>query len=536
MPLTKRLLISLAAVAAVCAVAVPAASASTSQITIMQDNNAINKNPVQALTKMKQMGVTMVKYVIYWDFYVPDPNSTKAPAGATMPSTYTSHLVDLAVVDQAAAKVGIKLGFMVTAPAPRWASTNKQGTGSPNAADFQAFMSSLGTFFNGSTPGVAPVRWWSVWNEPNYIPNLSPQLSGTTYKGPDLYRSLLNSAWKGLTTTGHTTKSDTILFGEVAPRGISGGNQGQGPAQNGAGYKPIAFFNALYCETAAGKRFTGKLASANGCSSSAAAFKSANPALFDASGVADHPYSQGLQPNQKSGDCKVPGVSGNAFCLASKAHPADPYWTDLASISNLENGLAKNLKVYGSTKKYPIWSTEYGFWTTPPGKLACKGSVQSDCSLSQANAAYYSNWAEYLSYKNSRIVSFDQYQLYDPNSGVWTDGLLTSRGVPKATFDPWELPLYLPTTSVKKASSLTVWGGAKPAAVDKALGATPTVRVQFKGRTGGWKTVATVIPSTTNNGGYFTTKVKFTASGSVRLTYTAGATSLTSRTQAITVG
>jgi hypothetical protein len=549
MPLTKRLLIALTAVAAVCVLAAPSAHASTSQVTIMQDNNAVNQNPVQAFTKMKQMGVTMVKYAVYWSYYAPSPNATKAPGDATSPAIYAKTLNSLATIDQAAAKVGIKLGIMVTSPVPRWAETSTKGctskqvnqvhTCNPSAPDFTAFMTALGAFLGGSVPGVPAVRWWSVWNEPNYQPNLMPQLSGTTYSGPDQYRNLVDSAWKGLNASGHSTKTDTILFGEVAPRGISGGNKGLGASQNSVGYKPVAFFNALYCETAAGKRFTGKLASANGCGASAAAFKSANPALFNASGVADHPYSQGIEPNVKSGDCYIATAGlGNVFCPASKTHPADPYWTDLASISNLTNGLAKNLKAYGSTKKYPIWSTEYGFWTAPPGKTACKGSLQSDCSLSQANAAYYSNWAEYLSYKNSRIVSFDQYQLYDPTSGVWTDGLLTPKGVAKATFDAWELPLYLPTTTTKKAANLTVWGGARPAiyASQTVAGSKPAVAIQFKGKTGGWKTLKTIKINVKSPSGYFSTPVKFTASGSVRLSYTIGATSLTSRVQAITVG
>ncbi len=540
MPLTKRLLIALSTVAAVCALAAPSASASTSQVTIVQDNNAINAHPLTALTKMKQMGVTMVKYVVYWNDYVPSPTSTKAPAGVGDASTYLTHFDDLVVVDQAAAKAGIKIGFMVTGPAPRWASGNATGTEKPSDADFKAFVSALGTFFNGSVAGVPAVRWWSVWNEPNYG-NLSPQLSGSTYEGPDLYRGLLDAAWSGLTSTGHTTSTDTILFGELAPRGISGGNT-PGPAENSQGYKPVAFLAALYCETTSGKRFTGKLASENGCGSNAAAFKKANPALFDASGVADHPYSQGIAPDDKTGDCKLKlprKKVQNLFCDASKTHPADPLWTDLASISNLENGLAKDLRAYGSSKKYPIWSTEYGYWTAPPGTTACSASVTSDCDLSQSTAAYYLNWAEYISYKNSRIVSFDQYQLYDPASGAWTDGLLTKAGQAKATFDAYELPLFLPTTTAKKAGNLTVWGGARPALYDAEVipsGAKPTVAIEFKAKTGGWKTLKTVSINLKSPGGYFSVPVKFTASGSVRLQYTFGSTSLASRTQTITVG
>lgn len=543
MPLTKRLLTAAAAVTAVCALAAPSALASTSQVSIIQDNNAILANPVGALTKMKAMGFSMVKFAVYWNEYVPSATSTRAPAGAGTSSTYYPYFGELDKIDQAAAKVGIKLGFMVTAPAPRWASGNPQGTSKPSTTYFGDFMSALGVHFNGTASGVPAVRWWSIWNEPNYIPNLSPQLVGsTTYEGADLYRGLLASAWKGLTSTGHSAGKDTILFGEVAPRGISGGNSGFGAAYSPQGSKPVAFLAALYCETTDGRRFSGQLAAANGCGSSSARFKSDNPALFDASGVGDHPYSQGVPPSGRTGDCRAKsnGALKNIFCPASSSHPADPLWTDLGSISDLENGLAKDLKAYGSTKKYSIWSTEYGYWTSPPSASAntCHSASQADCAVSQAKAAEYLNQAEYISYENPRIASFDQYQLYDPTIGVWRDGLLTHGGVAKATFAAYELPLWLPTTSVRRASSLTVWGGVRPAADNASTvkGSKPAVAIQFKAKTGGWKTVQKLTINLKSPGGYFSTKVRFTSSGSVRLSYTIGSTSLTSRVQAVTVG
>ena len=212
MPLTKRLLIALTAIAAVCALAAPSAFASTNQVSIIQDNNAIDTNPMAALTKMKAMGFTQVKYVIYWNQYVPNSKGTKAPAHVASASTYDNYFGQLDQIDQAAQKVGIKLGFMVTSPAPRWAEGSTSGcqasniaAGScrPSDADFKDFVSALGARYNGSVSGVPAVRWWSIWNEPNYIPNLAPQLVGsTTYEGADLYRGLLDAGYSGLAATG----------------------------------------------------------------------------------------------------------------------------------------------------------------------------------------------------------------------------------------------------------------------------------------------------------------------------------------------
>jgi hypothetical protein len=551
MPLIKRLLISLTAIAAVCALAASSALASTGQVSIVQDNNAINANPMAALTKMKALGFSQVKYVIYWNEDVPNPTSTRAPANVASASTYDNYFGLLDEIDTDAQKVGIKLGFMVTGGAPRWAEGSsgcnsgqiaQSFTCRPSDADFGDFVAALGARYNGAN-GHPAVRWWSIWNEPNYIPNLSPQAtSSDPYEGATLYRGLLDAGWSNLKKTGHTANTDTILFGEVAPRGISGGNaEGGGAPFSGQGSKPVSFLAALYCETVSGKRFSGRTASENNCGT-AGSFKTANPALFGASGVADHPYSQGVAPSGKTGDCraKADNKVANIFCPASASHPADPLWTDLGSISNLENGLARDLKTYGSTRKYAIWSTEYGYWMTPPStsQNSCHSATQADCAVSQAHAAAYLNQAEYISYENPRIASFDQYQLYDPSIGPWFDGLLTRAGAVKPVFDAYELPLFLPTTSVRAPSNLTVWGGVRPAAYDAAhvKGLKPMVKIQFKAKSGGYKTVKTLAVNLKSPGGYFDTKVRFTASGSVRLLYTAGKSTLASRVQAITVG
>ena len=545
MPLRKRLSIACLIVAALCALAAPSAFASSSQVTIMQDNNAINHNPVAALSRMKLMGATLVKYAVYWKYLTPAQSSTRAPAGATNPNLYKPYFGQLIAIDQAAHAVGIKLGFMVTSPAPRWAegsgcsgSAIPNGTCKPSDADFQAFMTALGQTFSGSA-AIPAVRWWSIWNEPNYIPNLAPQTVGaSTYEAPDLYRGLVNAGWKGLTGTGHGPASDTILWGDLAPRGIAGSSS-FGPANNAEGYKPVAFVADLYCETVSGHRFSGRLASENGCGRSAGAFKAANPALFNASGVADHPYSQGVTPVQRTYDCRlrILGRPQNLFCDATRGHRADPLWTDLASISNLTGALDRAVRAYGSNRRFPIWNTEYGYWTNPPGANPCRSASQTYCALNQNTAAYYLNWAEYVSYRNPRIQSLSQYQLYDPRIGDWRDGLLTPTGAPKATFYAWELPMFLPTTRLAHAGNVTVWGGDRPALADaiRLRGFTPTVAIQFKGARGGWSTIKSVPVNLRSAGGYFTTSVHLSSSGSVRLSYSVAGRALTGRTQSVTV-
>jgi hypothetical protein len=144
------------------------------------------------------------------------------------------------------------------------------------------------------------------------------------------------------------------------------------------------------------------------------------------------------------------------------------------------------------------------------------------------------NEAEYLSYKNPRIASYSQYQLYDPPTPIWADGLLSNSGAPKVTLNAWELPLYLPRTSVSHPTSLTVWGGARAAAYAlSAYSRQAQVQIQFAPKGGGFTTLRTVTIG--NPRGYFQVAVPFTASGTVRLAWSSPFGTEYSRTQAITV-
>ena len=56
--------------------------------------------------------------------------------------------------------------------------------------------------------------------------------------------------------------------------------------------------------------------------------------------------------------------------------------------------------------------------------------------MSPATAAYYINWAEYLSWRNPIVASYDQYLLADPPGHYpFSSGLETSAGKKKATYN-----------------------------------------------------------------------------------------------------
>ena len=58
----------------------------------------------------------------------------------------------------------------------------------------------------------------------------------------------------------------------------------------------------------------------------------------------------------------------------------------------LEATLDRLQRVYGSDTKFPIWSTEFGYLTNPPNP---------QYTVTPALAAYYLNWAEYMTLAGS---------------------------------------------------------------------------------------------------------------------------------------
>jgi hypothetical protein len=385
----------------------------------------------------------------------------------------------------------------------------------PSARSFGAFVHAIGTRYDGRyTPGgslaaLPRVSMWSIWNEPNYNVRLDPQTngSGTVPFAASEYRGLLAGAWGGLIGSGHSPGRDTILIGETAPRGSNGV-----PGIYG-GIKPLTFLRALYCVDSRYRELRGSAARAIGCPTTAAAsrrFRAQNAALFNASGFADHPYT--LQ-----GHAVAPNVPTNYF----GGGRSDPNYADLPEIHRLGVTLNRLNAIYGSRKHFPIWNTEYGYRTRPPDHVG----------VSPATQAAWINWAEYLSYRQPGVASFNQYLLEDP-PGPFDSGIEYSNGRHKPAFDAFRMPLYLPSTSTRHGRSLEVWGAVRPAHTAPGR---QSAQIEFQPRShGAFTTLRTVVIS--NPQGYFDLRLAFPRSGTVRIAWTPpGAAPIYSRSQSITI-
>jgi hypothetical protein len=519
-----------AVIAAVMAAAIAAAFAApavaaTNQISMYEAGGQLFNDPVGTLHSLRLLGVSDIRLFMMWKSIAPSPTSRRMPRHfqATNPAAYpTAGWAPFDAVIRAANQAGIGVNLDVAGRAPLWAMPRNatvvgQGSLWPNSADYQAFVEAVGKRYNGtykpkgaSTP-LPAVTFWSVWNEPNYVAQLLPQTIGGKQNipnSPDIYRSLVAAAWRGLGASGHG--HDTIVLGELAPRGY--------PHTQYGGMFPITFVQSLYCLDSHYRQLRGRIAAQEGCPTNASGsrrFRSQNPGLFNASGFADHPYSRWYPPNSEQYyTCR------SGLC------------SSMADIGNLTKALDRSVRAYGSNKQFPIFSTEYGYQTSPP--KPAYSTKDKAYNVSQTTAADYLNWAEYLSYKNPRISSYDQYLLYDPEPTAanhfdpYASGLVTWDGHLKPGYSAFRLPLYLPNLTQSGSQSLEVWGGVRPApfASLDVGGTSQTVAIQFEPH--GSSTFTTVDTVTiTNPQGYFDVHWHFSGSGNVRLAYTYPMTDMT---------
>ncbi|HTX46161.1 MAG TPA: cellulase family glycosylhydrolase [Solirubrobacteraceae bacterium] len=526
MPFTVRphRLFALGAVlfAGACAWSSPPALASTNQISIMEPGPAVLSDPAGVLHTLQLLGVNAIRLNISWGSVAPDANSTKAPKkfNASQPGSYSEASFapyDAAV--QVAHADGITVEVDVAGGTPAWAfapGTPKHANPAyaPTDSAYQAFYEAVARRYDGhyTPPGASSplpdVTTWAVWNEANYTASLKPQSSKhgkiNVPESPEIYRGLAAAAWKALSATGHA--HNKVLLGELTARGYP--NVGYG------GMYPIVFVQSLYCLGSNYKELRGTAASEQGCPTTAAAsrkFRSQNPALFGAAGISSHPYSRWYPPNSE----KYSSCNHNSLCAS------------LGDISDLVNAIAKVQSAYGSHYRPAVYDTEYGYKTSPPLPVYFHNKTTSYYNVPINTATEYLNWAEYISWKNPQIASYDQYLLADPPSDKadgyqpYASGLELTDGQEKQTYDAFLLPLFLPSTKFSAKQKIEVWGDARPAhLVDvQDPGTSQTVQVQFEAKgSSTFKTLAT--EPITNSEGYFDTHMSFPGSGTVRLSYT----------------
>jgi hypothetical protein len=519
------------------------ASASVDQVSIIQDPSRLIVDPSGTLATFRALGVNTVRVIVVWAQIAPDWDARTPPRAfdAADPGTYpnANWAPYDAIVKQAAAD-GIAVDLTLSGGAPRWAEgpgiplaalDNPYWAWRPSAEAFGQFVRAVGDRYSGSyvpagqSDPLPRVRFWSIWNEPNFGEDLGPQaVNGSTVSvAPGMYRNLVGQAWNALQATGHG--GDRILIGEFAPRGMSARatpKRPQGLPGQFAQTKPLQFLRTLYCLDSNYRQLRGAAARAVGCPATTAGsrrFRQSHPGLFRMSGLADHPYPVDQPPTVETS--------------------SDPDIAPFPRLANLWRALDRVQRAYGSQRRLPIYNTEYGYITNPPNR----GTF-----VSPATAAYYLNWAEYLSWRQPRIASTMQYLLTDPSlgpgfarEGGFASGLQFSDGRAKAAYAAYELPLFLPVSTSRPGHTLEVWGCVRPsryAILDS--GQPQTAQIQFARSPSSRFTTVRTITIADPDDCYFDVRIRFPGSGLVRLAYTyppssPAGTTVTGRTARVTI-
>ena len=281
-----------AACAAVCALPAAPAAASTTQLSVLQDDGQLlDREPAvrdARLDEFRALGVDVVKLNVDWRRVAPDSR----PSNPADPGAYASERwapYDAAIAGAAAR--GMRVLLTVGGPAPDWAvrgsSAPVQGVLRPDPEQFGQFVRAVGTRYSGSyrppagqMPGggddPAPfpglpfppataaqsaalprVALWSVWNEPNLVRFLQPQRDRRRRPAsPHLYRDLYLAAHAALSATSHGR--DTILIGELLP-------VGKAPRSSRSSVRPLEFLRELACVDRRLRAYRGRAARARGC-------------------------------------------------------------------------------------------------------------------------------------------------------------------------------------------------------------------------------------------------------------------------------
>ena len=550
---------ALAAVAAL-SLSAPAAGSPSQESIIQDDPKIVFAKPAaleRTLAELRALGADRIRVSVFWDSLAPKPQSKTKPAfrgsGAADPRSYDADRWDR--YDRIAASArrhGLAVIFNVTGPAPLWATGRPERKDLEESydvrpSDFGEFVAAVGRRYSGSyederppppppkddgpidlpgplagedeesppepPAGIVPrVDTWSMWNEPNVPGWLTPQWvpdprggRRQLHSSPRIFRNLNDAGWASLQATGHA--GDTFLLAETGPRGR--GKQGIA-----RGMRPLEFVRELYCLNRRSKPYRGEDARLRGCprtKAERAAFPNKHPGLFRASGWAHHPYALETTPSATD------RVKDNVV---------------MSGLSRLTRTLDRALRGYGVKRRLPLWITEYGYQTNPPDPTI---------GISWKRQAAFLNEADFIGYRNKRVASVAQYQLFDDaprhgyspgDPGYWgtfQSGLVTFEGRKKSAYATYQRTIHVSPARPRSGAKLRVFGQLRAGPRVPAL----EVRLEFARKGGAYKTVASKVTRNPRRFALLSAKAK--SSGSYRLVWTQPATGKPLPTRAVKV-
>jgi hypothetical protein len=419
------------------------ALASHSQLDFFEAGSDLLKPSTQTKTfnQLKTLGVHALRIELYWGNVAPDSlSATKPKFEAANPlsynwSEYTSALSE-------AKALGWPVLLTVTAPAPRWATSNHASPyiTRPDDQDFKEFMEAVAREFGSE------VSIYAIWNEPNHPAFLLPQWSSRgAPESPRIYRGLYEAGYEGLQAAG--LSHPKILFGELAPVGYDKTTGLHDVA-------PLAFLRSALCLNASYRR-------SGTCSE------------LQMTGISEHAYTKGVSPYWKN-----------------------PVKDDVSvgTLSRLSAAIGKAAAAHAIPSHIPIYLTEFGIQSYPNHELGVPVAEQAE----------FDAISERIAWSNPDVAAFSQYLLQDDPLGGkpgasahggyigFQTGLEYANGSPKPLYSAWPVPL----TVTPAHGGYSLWGLVRPTTKSTKV----TILIEKKGA----KHFTTLTTATTNSLGYWT--------------------------------
>jgi len=460
-----RWLVALLAVAAAPSALPATAAASSSQLSIFHDEPVLrgftDKDADQAMAEVKYLGADIVRTFVAWRDVAPAVNAKRMPSGFD-PADPSSRGYDWANYDAFVARAerhGLPVYFTIAPPLPDWASEQpgrcphpiggrpELGEGcfwKPRPRQFGRFVAAVAKRYAGR------VSFYSLWNEPNLEHYLFPQLRRTRFGVVDAaakrYRALWLAGWRAIARHDPGMRG-RVLFGETAA--IS---------------SPVDTLRAALCLDPEGRPFRGRLRELQGCE---------DPRRLPIGGFAHHPYGQ--------------YASGGVFERTGSSDSLPMAY--LGRLHRVISGAARRGRI---PRHRGIYLSEFGFQSRPPDRFN---------GLSLTGQARALNEAERLFFKDPRVRSVGQFELYDApepqDRDVFNTGLRFIGGGLKPSWKAYRMPL---TVERVAPGVVAVWGQVRPAAgVTRAL-------LTADRRRGGRRVLLRGVR--TNEAGFFAVRVR----------------------------
>jgi hypothetical protein len=440
---SRMLLLSTVAAALLgCYAGAGQAFASHGEITYFEGSNTLlgAKTRSHAMAQLRHLGVKALRIELSWGEVAPYATKATKPAfDATNPINYNWGQYDPLIEE--ANRLHWQILLTVTAPVPRWATSNRKApyVTRPDDRDFQEFMTAVGRHF-GSL-----VQAFSIWNEPNHPAFLRPQFSSRGKpESPRIYRGLYQAGYAGLQAAG--IANPKVLFGETAPTGYDKVKRvrHEGVLHDVA---PLAFLRGALC-------LNNHYRKAGSCGE------------LQMAGYAHHAYTIAVAPTYHT-----PGADN----------------VTIGTLARLSHALDRAARAHAIPAHIPMYLTEFGVQSFPNRQLGVRAAKQAE----------YDAMAEHIAWSNPRVAAFSQYLLKDdplggrPGASVhggvvgFQTGLEYANGRAKPLYAGWPVPLAVS----KHGHHYALWGLVRPAEGPTTL--TVLVRSKHAKRYGRLKVVHT---------------------------------------------